>query len=238
MALTLEVRLGRTRMELTIEQSTVVLCDDAAHASRMAKALADTAAHVIDGADAPRGTVADQFGRRADRDAIVRAIAALRLPEDALDWRPRELPTLHRMLAASLVAAVGGVDPIAFDVTRVAASPFDVAHVFGHVRRLRAAFPSHVAVLVSDPSHISSAGDHLIAMDGDTVAEAGPVPQCLARPSSESLLRRLESTPIPSPLAMQLRRVQRASTQPVNYSHTQIITLPTRDSIALAGGDE
>jgi hypothetical protein len=234
----LELRLGKVRVAISVEQSTVVLCDDAAHASRMAKALADAGVRTIDGAEAPRSAVNDQLGRRADRDQIARVIAALHLPEDVIGWHPRELPTLQRMLAESLVAVVGGSDPIAFDVTRVSASLFDVSHLIGHIRRLRASFPIHVVALVANPALISSAGEYLVAMQGDTVAESGSVAQCLAAPTSDSLLRRLETTPIPSPLAMQLRRVQRASTKPVNYSHTQIITLPTQDSIALAVGDE
>jgi len=234
----LEVRFGKSRIPLTIEHSTVVLCDNAAHAERMARALQAAGALVIAGADAPRGTVSDQLGRKRDRDPIDRAIASLQVPEDILDWRPRDLAPLQRMLAASLVAAVAGTNPLVFDVSHIVASPFDVAHVFGHLRRLRAAFAADVIALVADPALISSAGDHLIAMEGDAVAESDLVAECLARPGSESLLHRLEATPIASPLAMQLRRVQRASTTPVNYSHTQIITLPTQDSIALAGGDE
>lgn len=234
----LELRLGKVRVPVTMEQSTVVLCDDAAHAARVAKALAEAGVRTIDGAQASRSTVHDQLGRRADRDQVARAIATLHLPEDVIDWRPRELSTLQRMLAESLVAVVGGSDAIAFDVTCVAPSLFDVSHLIGHIRRLRAGFPIHVVALVVNPALISSAGEYLVAMKGDGVAESGPVAQCLAAPTSDSLLRRLETTPIPSPLAMQLRRVQRASTKPVNYSHTQIITLPTQDSIALAVGDE
>lgn len=234
----LELRLGKGRVPLTIEHSTVMLCDNAAHAALLAKALHVAGALVIDGSDAPRGTVSDHLGRKRDRDPIDRAIASLQVPEDILDWRPRDLAPLQRMLAASLVAAVAGTDPVVFDVSHIVASPFDVAHVFGHLRRLRASFPADVVALVADPALISSAGDSLIAMDGDAIAEAGLVAECLARPASESLLHRLQATPIASPLAMQLRRVQRAATKPVNYAHTQIITLPTQDSIALAGGDE
>lgn len=234
----LELRIGKGRISVQIEHSTVVLCDNAAHAERVAKAFQAAGALLIDGTDAARGTVSDQLGRKRDRDPIDRAIASLQVPEDILDWRPRDLSLLQRMLAASLVAAVAGSDPIVFDVSHIVGSPFDVAHVFGHLRRLRAAFAPDVVAIVADPALISSAGDHLIVLDGDTVAETGLVAECLARPASATLLQRLESTPIASPMAMQLRRVQRASTKPVNYAHTQIITLPTQDSIALAGGDE
>ena len=234
----LELRLGKGRVLLPVEHSTVVLCDNAAHAERVAKAVHAAGALVIDGGDAPRGTVSDQLGRKRDRDSIDRAISALQVPEDILDWRPRDLAPLQRMLASSLVAAVAGTSPVVFDVSHLVASPFDLAHVFGHLRRLRAAYASDVVAIVSDAALISSAGEHLVAIDGDAIAEAGLVTECLARPTSASLLHRLESTPIASPLAMQLRRVQRASTKSVNYSHTQIITLPTQDSIALAGGDE
>ncbi len=142
------------------------------------------------------------------------------------------------MLSASLLALVEGIDLLVFDVAQIATAPFDVAHTFAHLRRVRTASGAHVIALIADPALISTAGANLIVVSGDAIVESGPTSQLLASPSSDALLQRLQSTPIPSPLAMQLRRVQRASTTPVNYSNTQIITLPTRDSIALAGGDE
>ena len=238
MARDLELRLAKQRTTVTIEPATVVLCDNAAHATRVAKAFADAGATVIDGADTSRGTVAGQFGRKADAAHIASVTAGLQLPADVGDWRPRDLSLLQRVLAASLVAAVAGDALIAFDLTHIAASPFDVAHVFAHAARVRAIGKADVVMLIADPAFISSAGTHLVVLVGDAVVESGAVSTVLANPSSEALTSRLEATPIASPLAMQLRRVQRASTQRVDYSHTQIIALPTRDSIALAGGDE
>lgn len=234
----LEIRLAKQRITMAIEQSTVLLCDDAAHATRIAKAIADAGATLIDGAGAARSTVASQFGRKVDADRVASTIAALHLPEDVLDWRPRDLSALQRLLADSLIAVEASTELIVFDVTHVAASPFDVAHAFAHIARVRATSGAHVLVLVADPAFISSAGSHLVVVSSDTVAESGAVSELLARPTTDVLLRRLEATPIASPLAMQLRRVQRTATSRVNYSHTQIITLPTQDSIALAGGDE
>ena len=68
-------------------------------------------------------------------------------------------------------------------------------------------------------------------------SEQAAVVDALRAPASDALLARLQATPVPNPLAMQQRRVQRAATRPVNYANTQIVQLPTADAIALAGGD-
>lgn len=234
----LDLRLGKQRLTLGIRRRTVVLCDNTSHAQRVAKAFADGGSLVIDGNDAPRGTVRDQLGRRADQESIDRVRSALHLEDSVLDWRPRELGALQRMLAASFVAIVQSAPVLVFDLAVISASPFDVAHLFGHLRRIAASFDCAVIAVVADAAHITSGGDYLVVMAGDAVAEVGVTTEVLTHPGSETLLRRLEATPIASPLAMQMRRVQRAATRPVNYAHTQIIVLPTQDSVALAGGEE
>lgn len=234
----LELRLGKQRTAVGIGRRTAVLCDNPQHAERVTKAIADGGTPVIDGVDASRGSVRDHLGRRVDPDTLGRVLGALHLDEGVLDWRPRELGALQRMIAASVVALVQGAPVLAFDLAAVSAAPFDVAHLFGHLRRIAASFDCAVVAVIADAALITSGGERLVVMEGDAVAETGVTAEVLANPSSAALLRRLEATPIASPLAMQMRRVQRAATRPVNYAHTQIIVLPTQDSVALAGGDE
>lgn len=231
------VKLGKTRSVLQVERRTVVLCDTAAAATRMAKAFAEEGV-LIDGADAPRGTVRDQLPKRFDANRAIDICAALRRDESVLDWRPRESGALQRMVAATVVALAHDAQLLVFDLAGLAGSPFDVAHACAHMRRTSMEFDVTVVAVIADPALISSAGAYLIVCAGDVVVESGPVETLLARPASDTLLARLEATPIASPVAMQMRRVQRMATQSVNYAHTTIIHLPTQDSIALAGGDE
>lgn len=235
---TRSVRLGRTRLELDLHPAGVLLCDDAAAAQDLVRALAASGAHTIDGSEAPRGTLADALGRAIPLERAQALADDMRLPGEVLQWRPRDCSTLQRVLGACLLAVLRGVDDIVIDTTRLAGSPFDIAHLFAFVRELRARHAAGAVVVIADAAYISSAGEHLAVISGDTVLEQGMVAQVLASPASEAFLRRLEATPVPSPLAMQARRVQRAATRPVNYAHTQVIALPTQDSVALAGGDE
>lgn len=234
----LRLRFGRQSVEVGIGRRTAVLCDDRDHAQRVSRAIAEGGSTLIDGVESGRGSVRDQLGRRADAETVARVLASLHLEDSVLDWRPRELGALQRMLSASFLALVQGASLLAFDLAAVSASPFDVAHLFGHLRRIAASFDCAVVAVIADAALISSAGEHLVVMAADAVAETGATADVLANPASGALLRRLEATPIASPLAMQMRRVQRAATQPVNYAHTQIIVLPTQESMALASGDE
>lgn len=234
----LDLRVGRAELRLPCDARTVVLCDDAAHAQRMLAALAAAGVEVIRTDAAPRGTVADQFQRNVDADLVQRVLTELQLDEALLEWRPRDLGPLQRMVAATVVALVRGVDPIAFDAVSGATTPFEAAHLCGHLRRVAEAMGTATIAVIADAALITSAGTHLVVLDGDTVAEAGAVSTLLGHPASDALRLRLEATPIASPLAMQMRRVQRVATRPVNYAHTAIIELPTEESIALAGGDE
>ncbi len=237
MALDLQVKIGKQRVQLTCDARTVVLCDDAESARRTAKAVAEAGGTLLTGDDAPRGSVRDQLPRKFDSAQAITICERLHLSEDALDWRPRESDPIHRLLGATIVALASGDPVLVFDVT-TCTSPFDVAHLCAHMRRTEQEFGVTVIAVIWDPALISSAGTHLVIVHGDAVVEQGPAIALLAHPRSESLQQRLASTPIPSPLAMQMRQVQRIATEPVNYSHTTIIQLPTRDTIALAGGDE
>jgi len=234
----LELKIARHPITLRVDVSSVVLCENAGHAARIAHALSATGARIIDGSESGRGTLPEHLGRRFAVDRAAHVIDKLHLPQDILEWRTRDLTVLQRMLVASLGAVLADVDLIVFDVTKLAASPFDVAHAFAHLARLRSNVPAHIIALIADPALLSSAGSYLVVMHGDEVVESGALADLLARPASEPLQQRLAQTPIASPLAMQLRHVQRASTTAVNYAHTQIIALPTKDSVALAGGEE
>lgn len=238
MSTEITLKFGRQRSQVAIGRRTAILCDSTGHARRVAQAVADGGTLLINGADGARGSVRDQLGRRVDADRIGRVLSELHLDEAVLEWRPRDLPVVQRMLAASVIALVQDARMLAFDLAPISASPFDVAHLFSHLRRIATSFDCSVIAVVADPAFITSAGEHLVVLQGDAVVEAGPSAELLARPTSDALLQRLEATPVPSPMAMQMRRVQRVATAPVNYSHTQIIVLPTQDSVALASGDE
>lgn len=234
----LSVRIGKQQMAMSLAPRSVILCDNTEQAQRMAAALRAAGATLIDGSDGSRGRVGEQLPKRIDASSVQRIRVALRLDEDILDWRPRDSSALQCMLSETLVALAGGADLLVFDLSPFAASPFDTAHACAFMRRVATEFMVTVAAVVSDAALIASAGAHLIVCTDDGIVEAGDVGSVLASPRTDVLRQRLEATPIASPVAMQMRRVQRASVQPVNYAHTTIIQLPTQDSIALAGGDE
>ncbi|MHB0927949.1 MAG: hypothetical protein ACYC3W_03375 [Candidatus Nanopelagicales bacterium] len=231
-------KLGKHMLHLQLEPRTVILCDNEEEAQRTAAALQAAGGTLIDGREVARGTVAEQLPKRTGEDLVTRIRGALRLHEDVLSWRPRDSGPLPRMVASTLLALVREEDLLIFDFSALSGSPFDVAHACAHMRRVAMEFPVTVIGVIADPALISSAGAHLVVISQGQLVEAGSVTSTLADPRSEALLHRLEATPIPSPLAMQMRRVQRVATAAVNYAHTTIIQLPTQESIALAGGDE
>ena len=232
------LRLGRTDTTVQVDRRTVVLVDDAARARTLVDALAAGGLRAVHADDGGRGTVQDLLPRRADASEVERVRAALHLDDDVLQWRLRDSGPLHRLLAASFVALASGADGIVVDLSAVAASAFDAAHACSHLRRAAESLGATVVAVVPDAALLSSAGTHLVVVAGDAVVESGPVASLLAQPQSDALVRRLEATPVPNPMAMQMRRVQRVTTRPVNYAHTTIIDLPTQDSVALAGGED
>ena len=234
----LTCKLGKQALNLALEQRTVILCDNEEEAQRMAAALQSAGGTLIDGSEVARGTVAEQLPRRTDSERVSRIRSALRLDEDVLSWRLRDSGPLQRMVAMTLLALVREQDLLVFEFSELAGSPFDIAHACAHMRRVALEFPVTLVAVIADPALISSAGAHLLVIAQGQLVEAGAVGSTLAHPQSDALLQRLEATPIPSPMAMQMRRVQRVTTTPINYAHTTIIQLPTQESIALAGGDE
>lgn len=231
------IRWNRQSVALPLALRSVLLCDGVEQARQAAAAMQAAGAIVIPGADGTRGRVAEQLPKRSDQAAVERVREALRLDADVLEWRPRDSSLLQRTLAETLVALVSAADLLVFDLTRFEGSPFDVAHACAFLRRVSAQFDVTLVAVIADAALVSSAGSHLVVLDESGIAEAGEVAQVLADPQSDALRQRLEATPIPSPVAMQMRRVQRVTTRPVNYAHTTIIELPTLESIALAGGD-
>ena len=234
----LEIRLGRASVVLPIAQRTVVLCDDATGARAVVDACVSAGVRGIRGDEGSRSTVQELLPRRTDETVVDRMRAGLRLDADILQWRPRDIGPLQRLIASSFVALVSGAESLVFDLSAVADSAFDAAHACAHLRRIGEGIGVPVIAVIADAALLSSAGSHLVVVSGDTVVEAGPLDARLAAPDSDQLRRRLEATPVPNPMAMQMRRVQRVATRPVNYAHTTIIELPTRDSVALAGGEE
>lgn len=232
-----EFKWGKQRLPFEVHGRDIVLCDNVTDALTAAKALAaafDT--RVISGSDDVRGTLRDGFGK-ADQSTIARVMQLLQLDDDALEWRLKDASPLRRLLAAAAAAAVKGDAVLLFELASFTAMPFDLAHVFRHLHALHTGLGLQIVAIIVDPALISSAGTHLSVLTGRGVVESAEVAAALADPQSEELLQRLLATPVPNPLAMQQRRVQRAATTVVNYSHTQIVQLPTADSIALAGGD-
>lgn len=233
----LTIRWSRQTLALPLALRTVLLCDDVEHARQAVAATQAAGATVIPGADGIRGRVSEQLPKRSDPAAVERVREALRLEPDVLDWRPRDSSLLQRTLAETMVALVSAADLLVFDLTRFEGSPFDVAHACAFLRRVSAQFDVTLVAVIADAALVTSAGSHLVVLDQSGIAEAGDVAQVLADPQSDALRQRLAATPIPSPVAMQMRRVQRVATRPVNYAHTTIVELPTSESIALAGGD-
>lgn len=232
-----EFKWGRQRLSFETRGRDVVLCDDLASATNAAKVIAAAFdVRVISGSDDVRGRLRDGLGK-ADQALIDRIMQALRLDDDALEWRLKDASALRRLLAAAAAAVAHGERVLVFELASFTAMPFDLAHVFRHINNLHATFSIPVIVVIVDPALISSSGTQLSVLTADGIIESSSVVDALADPKSAQLLLRLLATPVPNPLAMQQRRVQRAATSAVNYSHTQIVQLPTADAIALAGGD-
>ena len=234
----LQLRLGRTSIDVPFEVRTVVLCDDVPSARTLVEACVAAGVRGIRADEGSRSTVSELIPKRTDEAVVERVRTTLRLEEDVLQWRPRESGPLQRLIAASLLALIGGADGLVFDLTTMSGSAFDAAHACAHLRRIAEGLGVPVIAVIADPALISSAGSHLVVVSGDAVVESGSVASLLAEPRSDALRQRLEATPVPNPMAMQMRRVQRVATRPVNYAHTTIIDLPTQDSVALAGGEE
>lgn len=232
-----EFKWGRQRVSFETHGRDVLLCDDPASATNAAKALASAVGvRVISGSDDVRGRLRDGLGK-ADQALVERIMQTLRLDDDAFEWRLKDASPLRRLLAAAAAAVAQGERVLVVELASFTAMPFDLAHVFRHINALHATFAIPVIVVIVDPALISSSGTHLAVLSTDGIVESAPVAEALADPQSELLLRRLLATPVPNPLAMQQRRVQRAATTIVNYANTQIVQLPTADAIALAGGD-
>ena len=232
-----EIKWGKQRIAIELHDRDVVLCESQEKAVAAAKAIASAFdVDVIDGDDDARGTLRDRFGKRGTA-LIPKVLSTLQLDQDALEWRLKDVSPLRRLLA-DIVRSLANDDAVlVYELATFTAMPFDLAHVYRHINAVHAAFGVPVIVVIVDPALITSSGQYLTVLTADGIVESAPVAQALADPQSEHLLTRLEATPVPNPLAMQQRRVQRASTRPVNYAHTQIVQLPTADAIALAGGD-
>lgn len=232
-----EIKWVKQRIAIELHDRDVVLCESQEQAVAAAKAIASAFdVDVIDGDDDARGTLRDRFGKRGTA-LIPKVLSTLQLDQDALEWRLKDVSPLRRLLA-DIVRSLANDDAVlVYELATFTAMPFDLAHVYRHINAVHAAFGVPVIVVIVDPALITSSGQYLTVLTADGIVESAPVAQALADPQSEHLLTRLEATPVPNPLAMQQRRVQRASTRPVNYAHTQIVQLPTADAIALAGGD-
>ena len=232
-----EFKWSKQRLPFETHGRDVVLCENILAAATAAKALAEAFdTRVISASSDVRGTLRDAVGKR-DRATLERVLHVLGLDDDALEWRLKDVSPLRRVLAAAVTAVANADRVLVFELGSFTAMPFDLAHVFRHIHALHVGFGVPVVVVIVDPALISSAGTHLSVLTERGIIESAPVIDALADPQSEDLLRRLLATPVPNPLAMQQRRVQRAATTTVNYAHTQIVQLPTADSIALAGGD-
>ena len=232
-----EIKWVKQRIAIELHDRDVVLCASQEQAVAAAKAIASAFdVDVIDGDDDARGTLRDRFGKRGTA-LIPKVLSTLQLDQDALEWRLKDVSPLRRLLADIVRSLVNDDAVLVYELATFTAMPFDLAHVYRHINAVHAAFGVPVIVVIVDPALITSSGQYLTVLTADGIVESAPVAQALADPQSEHLLTRLEATPVPNPLAMQQRRVQRASTRPVNYAHTQIVQLPTADAIALAGGD-
>lgn len=232
-----EFAWGKQRLAFEAAGRDVVLCMDQDQALRAARAIAAAfGARVINGSDDVRGTLRDAFGK-ASAERVRAVLAALGFDEDALEWKLKQLSPMRRLLAGAAASVVSGASALVFELGSFTAMPFDLAHVYRHIHVLHTTFDIPCIVVIVDPALISSSGSQLTVLSDEGVVERAPVADALRNPQSELLLMRLEATPVPNPLAMQQRRVQRAATRPVNYANTQIVQLPTTDAIALAGGD-
>lgn len=232
-----EFKWGKERLTFDATGRDVVLCNDRAQAVQAAKALADAfGTNVISGSDDLRGTLRDAVGK-APTPRVHEVLATLRLNDDALEWKLKLVSPLRRVLAGAAAAVAAGERTLVFELGSFVAMPFDLAHLYRHIHVLHTTFNVSCVLVIVDPALISSSGTHLTVLTETGIVERAPVQEALRDPKSDVLLARLEATPVPNPMAMQQRRVQRAKTRPVNYANTQIVQLPTADSIALAGGD-
>lgn len=232
-----EFKWGKQRLAFEPTGRDVVLCDDQSQALQAARALAEAfGVRVVSGNDDVRGSFRDAVGK-VDADRMRAVLACLQLDDDALEWKLKQVSPMRRVLATA-AAAISAEEPVlVFELGSFIAMPFDLAHVYRHIHVLHATFGTPCIVVIVDPALISSSGTHLTVLVDDGIVERAPVADALRDPRSEVLLHRLQATPVPNPLAMQQRRVQRAATRPVNYANTQIVQLPTQDAIALAGGE-
>lgn len=234
---TLELRLpGQANRTIDIEPATVLLCDDGDVATRWLRALATAGMQVLDPAAAPRSTVSELVARQADVAVLPHVLRTLGLPDELVSWRFPDLDPVRRIMAWSVVALASTQRLLAVEITRLVASPFERAHLLAHLRRISERFDVLIAVIISDPALVSSAGSHLLVVSGDEVVESGPAREVVMAPTSEALLERLRATPIAHPLAMQVRRLQGAP-QALPFAAT-LVELPDEDSIAMAGGEE
>lgn len=232
-----EFKWARQRLQFETHGRDVVLCESVEQAAAAARAIADAFdVDVIDCVDDVRGTLRDRFGKRGQH-LVPSVLAALRLDDDALEWRLKEVSPLRRLLSDIVRSLVNDDQVLVIELASFAAMPFDLAHCYRAIESVHAAFGKPIVVVIVDPALITSSGNHLTVLTATGIVEVGPASAALADPQSPELLARLEATPVPNPLAMQQRRVQRATTRPVNYAHTQITQRPTADAIALAGGE-
>lgn len=232
-----EFKWGKQRLAFDATGRDVVLCTDGEQALRAARAIADAFdVRVISGNDDVRGTLRDAFGKTTT-ERVRAVLAALDLDDDALEWKLKQLSPMRRLLSVAAVAVASGEPVLVFELGSFTAMPFDLAHVYRHIHVLHTTFGIPCIVVIVDPALIASSGALLTVLADEGIVERASVADALRNPQSDLLLTRLEATPVPNPLAMQQRRVQRAATRPVNYANTQIVQLPTSDAIALAGGD-
>lgn len=228
---------GKQQLSMDVHGRDVVLCDSAEQAVQIAQSLAKAlGCTVISSAGGLRGTLRDRVPKAAG-DEIGRLLEALRLDEDALEWRLKDVSPLRRVLAGMVSAVLAGERTLVIELATFTAMPFDLAHIYRQLHAVHATFRIPIVAVVVDPALITSSGEFLTVMSEHGIVESGAVKDALADPQSGHLLARLESTPVPNPLAMQQRRIQRLGATTVNYSHTQIVQLPTADSIAMASGD-
>ena len=232
-----EFTWGKRRLMFEATGRDAVLCDDQQQALLAARAFADAfESRVISGGDDVRGTLRDALGK-APADRVREVLTALGLDDDALEWKLKQVSPMRRLVAAAAAAVATGDRALVFELGSFTAMPFDLAHVYRHIQVLHSTFGVPCIVVIVDPALISSSGTNLTVLTDDGIVEQAAVVDALRAPASDALLARLQATPVPNPLAMQQRRVQRAATRPVNYANTQIVQLPTADAIALAGGD-
>lgn len=234
---TLDLRVpGQASRSLVLEHATVILCDDAEAAGRWLRACAAAGMFELDPTAAPRSTVAELVARQGETSVLPHVLRTLGLAEESAEWRFSDLDPVRRVLAWSVVGLARSERLLIVDLARLSATPFERAHLLAHLRRLGERFEALVVCLITDPALISTAGQHLLVVSRDAIAESGPARDLVLAPTSEVLIERLSATPIAHPLAMQMRRLQGAQ-QALPFAAT-LVELPDEDSIAMAGGEE